>query len=100
MLPSSREVEEVLTGTGGMAAALPAGSVVLDCSTSDPASTRKLAGTLAGQKIAFVDAGVTRGVDGAQPERERVGQGKGVSVRVDLGGRRVMIKKRNNTSKM
>lgn len=66
MLPSSREVEAVLTGAGGMAAALPPGSLVLDCSTSDPASTRRLAAMLADKKVAIVDAGVTRGVAGAK----------------------------------
>src|SRR3546814_14719213 len=44
MLPSSREVEEVLPGPGGMAAALPAGRRVPDCPTRAPASTRHLPG--------------------------------------------------------
>src|SRR3546814_17037254 len=48
MLPSSRDVEEVLTGQDGKTAALPAGSVVPACSTSDPAMSDKLAGTLGG----------------------------------------------------
>lgn len=66
MLPSSAEVEEVLVGGGGMAEALPSGCVVVDCSTSNPDSTRNLAGKLAGRGIGFVDAGVTRGVAGAK----------------------------------
>lgn len=66
MLPGSAEVEAVLTGSGGMAEALPGGCVVIDCSTSHPASTRRLAALLAGHGVGFVDAGVTRGVAGAK----------------------------------
>lgn len=65
-LPSSAEVEEVLTGPGGMADALPAGSTVVDCSTSNPKSTRALARALEAKGVGFVDAGLTGGVGGAK----------------------------------
>jgi 3-hydroxyisobutyrate dehydrogenase-like beta-hydroxyacid dehydrogenase len=65
-LPTSREVEQVVVGAGGVLESAPVGSVVLDCSTSDPASTRMLAAKLAARGIGMVDAGMTRGVAGAK----------------------------------
>lgn len=65
-LPTSREVEAVVTGENGLLALAPAGSLVVDCSTSDPASTRRLGSQLASRGIGLVDAGMTRGVAGAK----------------------------------
>lgn len=65
-LPSSNEVEAVVAGANGLLAAAPAGSLVVDCSTSDPASTRRLGSLLASRGIGLVDAGMTRGVAGAR----------------------------------
>lgn len=66
MLPSSREVESVVTGEGGLLEALAAGSVLVDCSTSDPASTVKLGEQLRARGVGMIDAPVTRGVLGAK----------------------------------
>lgn len=65
MLPSSKEVEEVLLGEDGIIDTLKPGSIVIDCSTSDPESTRRLAKVLAKRDIGLVDAPVSRGVHGA-----------------------------------
>lgn len=65
-LPTSKEVEACVLGEGGLLAAMPEGSVVVDCSTSDPASTRRLAERFSECKVGFVDAGMTRGVAGAK----------------------------------
>jgi 3-hydroxyisobutyrate dehydrogenase-like beta-hydroxyacid dehydrogenase len=65
-LPTSAEVEANVAGAGGILAAAATGTLVLDCSTSDPASTRRLGERLAGRDIALVDAGMTRGVAGAR----------------------------------
>lgn len=65
-LPTSREVEAVMEGAAGIIASIRPGSLVIDCSTSDPASTRRLGGLLAERKAGFVDAGMTRGVAGAK----------------------------------
>lgn len=65
-LPTSKEVEASVLGAQGLLAAMREGTVVLDCSTSDPASTRRLAGLFADRKVGFVDAGMTRGVAGAK----------------------------------
>jgi 3-hydroxyisobutyrate dehydrogenase-like beta-hydroxyacid dehydrogenase len=56
----SPEVEAVIRGTAGLAANLAPGSVVVDCSTSDPVSTAALAVELAGRGIALVDAPLSR----------------------------------------
>lgn len=65
-LPTSREVEAVIVAEAGILAAAHDGSLLIDCSTSDPASTRRLGDSLAARGIALVDAGMTRGVAGAK----------------------------------
>ena len=62
-LPGSREVEATVDG---LMMSLAAGAVVVDCSTSNPDGTRRLAARLAGRKVGMVDAGLTRGVQGAK----------------------------------
>jgi 3-hydroxyisobutyrate dehydrogenase len=62
MLPSSAEVEDVLIGQG-LLAALPAGAVLVDMSSSEPARTRQLAARAGGR---LVDAPVSGGVTGAR----------------------------------
>ena len=64
-LPSSREVEQLFAGPGGLASALRAGSLVIDCTSGDPATSRKLAAQLSSRGVAFVDAPVSGGVKGA-----------------------------------
>lgn len=65
-LPTSREVEAVMLGADGIVANAKPGSLVIDCSTSDPPSTRRLGALLAERHIGMVDAGMTRGVAGAK----------------------------------
>ena len=55
----SPQVEAILTGPGGLASAGKE-LIVVDCSTSDPSSTGKLAATLAPQGITLVDAPLSR----------------------------------------
>lgn len=52
----SPQVEAVIGGEGGIAANARPGSVVIDCSTSDPVSTEHMAERLAGKGIAMADA--------------------------------------------
>jgi 3-hydroxyisobutyrate dehydrogenase-like beta-hydroxyacid dehydrogenase len=56
----SPQVEAVIRGKDGLREGLKPGSVVVDCSTSDPTSTLALAEELAGQGIAFADAPLSR----------------------------------------
>ena len=62
-VPSSREVEELVTG--GVAQAMLEGSILVDCTSGDPATSRRVAESLAPRRIAFIDAPVSGGVKGA-----------------------------------
>lgn len=62
MLPSSRVVESVLEGTDGLLERLAPNSLVVDMSSSEPESTRRLAGLAARRRIGYVDAPVSGGV--------------------------------------
>ena len=58
-LPSSREVEATLLGSGGLLECLTPGSAVADLSTSYPTSTAMLAAKLAAKGVAMLDAPMT-----------------------------------------
>lgn len=60
MLPDSPEVEAVLTGPDGVVHGARAGTLVIDMSTIDPATTRRVAATLQARSLRFVDAPVGR----------------------------------------
>ena len=64
--PTSREVEDVLEGPDGLVAGMNAGSVLVDCTSGDPATSRRIAERLASSKIGFLDAPVSGGVTGAE----------------------------------
>jgi len=65
-LPTSSQVEAVVEGNSGIAEHLAKGSVIVDCSTSNPPSTRRLAAALRERGIGLVAAGMTRGIAGAK----------------------------------
>jgi 2-hydroxy-3-oxopropionate reductase len=58
-VPSSKEVEAVTLGTPGLLQSMRAGSILIDLSTSLPASTRMLAARLLERKIEMLDAPMT-----------------------------------------
>ena len=60
------DLEQVVLGDGGLAAGLPAGALLVDCSTVSPAATAELAGRLRERGIGFVDAPVSGGSEGAE----------------------------------
>ena len=71
MLPASRHVEGLYLGgdalgEDGLLAAIPAGALVVDCSTIAPASARKVAEAAAARGLAMLDAPVSGGTAGAQ----------------------------------
>lgn len=68
MLPNSRVVEAVLRGDGapGLFARLRRGALVLDMSSSEPASTQELAREAADRGLRYVDAPVSGGVAKAE----------------------------------
>jgi 3-hydroxyisobutyrate dehydrogenase len=67
MLPDDVAVREaMLEWSGGIASALDVGAVLLDMSSSNPTGTKRLAGDLAADGIAVVDAPVSGGVERAK----------------------------------
>jgi len=54
------QVEEVVLGPDGIAGAAPQGLVVVDTSTSEPATTTRMREVLAEQNVRFVDAPLAR----------------------------------------
>jgi 3-hydroxyisobutyrate dehydrogenase len=63
-LPSSREVEELLDA--GLRDALPPNALFVDCTSGDPATSRRIAAQLAARGVGFIDAPVSGGVIGAE----------------------------------
>jgi 3-hydroxyisobutyrate dehydrogenase len=56
----SAQVEQIMTGSGGVLETLRAGSTVIDCSTALPESTVKMADATHAQGAHFLDAPMTR----------------------------------------
>ena len=65
-LPISRHVEALLDGPDGLLATLRAGAVLVDCTSGDAATSRRMAARLADRGIGFLDAPVSGGVVGAE----------------------------------
>jgi 3-hydroxyisobutyrate dehydrogenase len=65
-LPTSREVEQVLDGPEGLLRGLRPGALLLDCTSGDPATSRRIAERLAAAGVAFADAPVSGGTNGAE----------------------------------
>jgi 2-hydroxy-3-oxopropionate reductase len=66
MLPDTPDVETVLFGPAGVAAALPQGTLVIDMSTISPLATKDIAGRLRAAGHGFIDAPVSGGELGAK----------------------------------
>lgn len=64
-LPVSRDVEALLDGPDGILAGMKPGAVLVDCTSGDPATSKRIAEKLAARNIAFLDAPVSGGVSGA-----------------------------------
>lgn len=64
-LPTSQDVAALLDGPDGLAAGLAPGAVLVDCTSGDPATSRRTAERLAEQGVGFLDAPVSGGVAGA-----------------------------------
>lgn len=65
-LPTSRELEGLLDGSDGLLAGVASGALVIDCTSGDPTTSRRIAARLAEHGVAFMDAPVSGGVSGAQ----------------------------------
>lgn len=64
-LPDSSVVEAVVLGAEGLQSHLRPGSIVVDLSTANPASTQRIHAVLAGAGVEYVDAGISGGAAGA-----------------------------------
>jgi len=60
VLTGSPQVEEVLTGAGGILAGLRPGSIVIDCSTAIPSSSVRMARAVEAAGSRFLDCPMTR----------------------------------------
>jgi len=65
ILPTSREVRDVLLGAKGLLEALRPGSLVIEMTSADPSATRDLEREVAARGSALIDAPVSGGVRGA-----------------------------------
>jgi 3-hydroxyisobutyrate dehydrogenase len=65
-LPTSAEVESLLEGSDGILAGAAREALFLDCTSGDPATSRRIAARLAEAGIAFADAPVSGGTNGAE----------------------------------
>jgi 3-hydroxyisobutyrate dehydrogenase len=66
MLPSGKELRAVYLGADGVVARAKAGTLLIDCSTTDVDSARAVGKAAAERGLAFLDAPVSGGVAGAE----------------------------------
>jgi len=65
-LPTSRDVEALLDGPAGLLAGLRPEALLLDCTSGDPAASRRIAARVTERGGAFADAPVSGGTNGAE----------------------------------
>lgn len=63
--PVSGDVESILDGADGLLSGLANGATLVDCTSGDPATSRRIAERLADSGVGFLDAPVSGGVVGA-----------------------------------
>ncbi|HLB54832.1 MAG TPA: NAD(P)-dependent oxidoreductase [Gemmatimonadales bacterium] len=64
-LPTSADVEHLLDGPDGLEGGLERGALFLDCTSGDAATSRRIAARLTPRGVAFADAPVSGGTNGA-----------------------------------
>ena len=65
-LPISADVEQLLDGPDGLLAGFSKGATLVDCTSGDPATSRRIASRLAEHAVGFLDAPVSGGTIGAE----------------------------------
>ncbi len=65
-LPVSADVDALLDGADGILAGIERGAVLVDCTSGDAATSRRIAARLAAAGVEFLDAPVSGGVKGAE----------------------------------
>jgi 3-hydroxyisobutyrate dehydrogenase len=81
--PVSADVDAVLGGIDGLLAGLARDSMLVDCTSGDPAASRRIASRLAEHGVGFLDAPVSGGTIGAE-------QG---TLTVMVGGERALLER-------
>jgi len=64
--PVSADVEALLDGADGLLAGLARGALLVDCTSGDPATSRRIAARLGDHGVGFLDAPVSGGTIGAE----------------------------------
>jgi 3-hydroxyisobutyrate dehydrogenase len=64
--PTSADVAGLLDGPDGIEAGLAPGALFLDCTSGDPATSRRIGARLGKRGVAFADAPVSGGTNGAE----------------------------------
>ena len=64
--PVSADVADVLDGADGLLAGLARGALLVDCTSGDPATSRRIAARVAEHGVGFLDAPVSGGTIGAE----------------------------------
>jgi 3-hydroxyisobutyrate dehydrogenase len=65
-LSTSADVESIVDGPDGLLAGFARGALLLDCTSGDPATSRRIAERLAAKGVDFADAPVSGGTNGAE----------------------------------
>ena len=82
-LPNSPEVMSLLDGDDGLLATMRRGAALVDCTSGEPATSRRIAEQLREHGVDFIDAPVSGGVSGAE---------KG-ALTVMVGGERAVLER-------
>ena len=65
-LPTSQDVDTLLEGAEGLLAGIAPGSMVIDCTSGDPPTSRTISARLAAIGVGYIDAPVSGGTSGAE----------------------------------
>jgi 3-hydroxyisobutyrate dehydrogenase len=65
-MPTSQDVASLLDGPEGLLAGLGDGATLIDCTSGDPATSRKIRDMLAQKNVGYIDAPVSGGTTGAE----------------------------------
>lgn len=68
-LPNSKIIESVVCGENGAAEGLTTGNILIDMSSAEPSSTRKIAGILKSKGVDMLDAAISGGPAGAAEKK-------------------------------
>lgn len=65
-MPTSQDVASLLDGPDGLLAGLATGATLIDCTSGDPATSRRIHDALAQKNVGYIDAPVSGGTSGAE----------------------------------